>query len=152
MSNLFTALSNDHKDLTRQMEILLHRLHAISRKEMPSSTAESEGLGESVAEARIADPIAVPSSSSKPFAKIDEISPNSPASSGGLLLGDEMVRFGHVTLQTPNYMTAVASALARAEDKEIEVEVLREGSKVVLKLKPQKWSGRGLLGCHLQPF
>lgn len=147
------ALSNDHKELTREMEILLHRLHAISRGRSSNDGDERiESSSGGSAEVRVADPLAVPAFSSAPFAEIDEISPNSPAWEGGLRLGDCMIRFGHVTLQTPNYLTAVASALAAAKDKEIEAIILRNGERKILKLKPHQWEGSGLLGCHLRPL
>ena len=169
------VLSNDHKELSSQMEILLHRLHAISKQEgtvpttatpSPSSYTSYDNQGQYMVDARpITAPIAVPSHSNAPFAEIDEIQTESPAARAGLRLRDQMIRFGHITGQTPAPMQAIASLLASSEGKKIETVVLRrEGgedggvgaaagaSLVTLRLTPQKWEGRGLLGCHLQPF
>ena len=152
-------LSNDHKELTTQMEILLHRLHAITRdtgtSSLPSAAAgaTADYGGASHVDARpIADPLAVPSRSTHAFAEIDEVAENSPAAASGLQVNDLMVRFAHVTSQTPNFLNAVAGALTAGEGKELEAVVLRNGEEVKLKLIPQKWEGRGLLGCHLKPL
>ena len=101
----------------------------------------------------VADPITVPSRSTHAFAEIDEVFADSPAAAAGLLVGDVMIRFGRVTGQTPNFMQAVAAALAAGEGTEIEAVVLRQGvGEVKVQLVPQQWAGRGLLGCHLQPL
>jgi 26S proteasome non-ATPase regulatory subunit 9 len=149
-------LSNDHKELTTQMEILLHRLHALSNdpgSATLSAAATADYGGAAHVDARpIADPLAVPSRSTHAFATIDEVAENSPAAASGLQVGDLMIRFAHVTLQTPNWLTAVSGALTAGEGKELEAVVLRDGQELKLKLTPQKWEGRGLLGCHLQPL
>ena len=38
------------------------------------------------------------------------------------------------------------------EGKEVEAQWLRMGGVLTLKLTPQKWNGRGLIGCHLRPL
>jgi 26S proteasome non-ATPase regulatory subunit 9 len=141
------------------MEILLHRLHALSSDSGVASLSAAAGGdtadygGAAHVDARpIADPLAVPSRSTHAFAEIDEVAENSPASASGLQVGDLMIRFAHVTSQTPNFLTAVAGALQAGEGKELTAVVLRDGEEVKLKLTPQKWEGRGLLGCHLQPL
>lgn len=157
--SLFTVLSNDHKELTTQMEIIIHRLHAMSKDtgtvSLPAAAAGGtvDYGGVSHVDARpIADPLAVPSRSTHAFAEVDEVAEKSPAAAAGLQIGDLMIRFAHVTSQTPNFLSAVAGALAAGEGKELEAVVLRNGEEVKLRLIPQKWEGRGLLGCHLQPL
>jgi 26S proteasome non-ATPase regulatory subunit 9 len=46
----------------------------------------------------------------------------------------------------------VAAELAAREGQEVEAVLLRQGQQVVLRLVPQRWAGRGLLGCHLRPL
>jgi len=141
------------------MEIILHRLHAMSKDTGTASlpAAGAEGTADygdfSHVEARpIADPLAVTSRNTRAFAEIDEVAESSPAAAAGLQIGDLMIRFAHVTSETPNVLGAVAGALAAGEGKELEAVVLRNGQEVKLRLIPQKWEGRGLLGCHLQPL
>ena len=150
-------LSNDHKELSTQMGVLLHRLHALSRVSgtataIPAAIYSDDG-GVRVEGREIADPIAVPSRRTQPFAEIDEVTEGSPAEAAGIKVGDLMVSFGRVTAQTPNVLQAVASALAASEGKPIETSVLRNGvGEMKLTLVPKQWAGRGLLGCHLQPL
>ena len=150
---LSPVLSNDHKELTDQMEELLHQLHAISREPgtaTPSAAAgPSDAAGAHVGARPIADPLAVPARSTRPFAEIDEVNEGSPGAAAGLQVGDLVVRFGHVTAQTPNWLQAVAGLLGESEGKAIEAGVRRDGGKVTLTLVPQQWSGRGLLGAHM---
>jgi 26S proteasome non-ATPase regulatory subunit 9 len=47
-------------------------------------------------------------------------------------------------------MTAVV-VLQAGEGSWLEAAVMRQGAPVHLRLKPQKWAGPGLLGCHLRP-
>lgn len=149
------TLTNDHKELTNQMELLLHKLHAQSRQDgtAVSTTPYTAGSApQEIAEAGGAVAIAVESRSNRPFAVIDIVESNSPASEAGIQVGDMMIRFGSVTGQTPNPMQAVAKTLQESEGKSVETEFVRKGNRVVLILKPKKWSGRGLLGCHLTPL
>jgi 26S proteasome non-ATPase regulatory subunit 9 len=141
------------------MEIILHRLHAMSKdtgsKSLPTAITggtEDYGIFSRVDARPIADPLAVTSRNTHAFAEVDEVADNSPAAAAGLQIGDLMIRFAHVTSQTPNFLGAVAGALAAGEGKELEAVVLRNGKEVKLRTIPQKWDGRGLLGCHLKPL
>ena len=42
--------------------------------------------------------------------------------------------------------------LAASEGQAVPTALLRNGMPVLLILTPQRWAGRGLLGCHLQPL
>jgi 26S proteasome non-ATPase regulatory subunit 9 len=46
----------------------------------------------------------------------------------------------------------VAQLLGNSEGKAVPTVVVRGGAVVNLTLTPQKWLGRGLLGCHLRPL
>jgi 26S proteasome non-ATPase regulatory subunit 9 len=54
--------------------------------------------------------------------------------------------------QAGDELQRVAAALQANEGREVEALFLRQGAPVALKLTPQRWSGRGLLGCHLRPM
>jgi 26S proteasome non-ATPase regulatory subunit 9 len=44
----------------------------------------------------------------------------------------------------------VAAELQQHENQPVRTVFLRAGQQVQLELVPQKWGGRGLLGCHLR--
>ena len=149
------VLSNDHKELSSQMETLIHRLHALSRDSGDAGPAvtqpEEEGIGGNEREGgrAVAAPLAVAAYNRRPFAVIDEVSHASPAETAGLKVGDKIVQFGHIGIETPTPIQAVASLLSTSEGRHIECMVSRGAEMVKLRLMPQGWEGRGLLGCHL---
>ena len=99
-----------------------------------------------------------------PFAIIDEVSPNSPASEAGIKENDALIRFGSVNSTNHRDFRAIAELLplAASENKSILVAVRRKTSELggvveltkteVLELKPRVWDGRGFLGCHIRPY
>jgi predicted metalloprotease with PDZ domain len=97
------ALRNDCKELTSQLELLLHRLHALSRQShalaAAGPTEDAAGVDPARPSMHVAAPLAVPAASTRPFASIDELAADSPASAAGLCMGDELIAFGHVTGQ-----------------------------------------------------
>ena len=93
----------------------------------------------------------------EPFALIDQVFPNSPASLAGLCVNDLLLQFDSITARNHENFTAIAKLLPNKEGKEVSVKVRRmramewgEVSEIIeLRLKPKKWEGRGLLGCHI---
>jgi len=83
---------------------------------------------------------------------VDEVSPASPAAAAGVLVGDSLLQLGRVTCtgDTQAALAALGPAVAAAEGSSVELSVLRRGEEVRLGLTPQRWAGRGLLGCHLR--
>ncbi|PNW84257.1 hypothetical protein CHLRE_04g226950v5 [Chlamydomonas reinhardtii] len=53
---------------------------------------------------------------------------------------------------TAALLQRVAGVLGASEGQAVAATVLRQGAPVVVSLTPQRWSGRGLLGCHLKPL
>ena len=92
-----------------------------------------------------------------PFALIDEVSPNSPASMAGIQVNDELLQFDTINATNHENFSAIAKLLPEKEEQEIKVKVRRRrgmdwGEVHEVKeliLKPKKWNGRGLLGCHI---
>lgn len=170
----FAVLKTDHKTVSDEIEKLLHI--ALAR---PDGEAEIETNGASASEPAItyelppeipAEPqpeVAPPSTTAPPqeprrlpFAVVDIVSPNSPAALADLRVGDEIVSFGDVSLRgydTPQLtMAALPALLQRHEGQPLTVQVQRSGGNapsglVPLSLTPARWSGRGLLGCHIIP-
>ncbi|KAJ7366891.1 hypothetical protein DFH08DRAFT_835794 [Mycena albidolilacea] len=91
---------------------------------------------------------------SKPFAKVDGVSPGSPAAEAGLQREDLVVKFGSLTQQSfsSSSLKPLVDVVAAHENRSIPLKVLRSEQFVFLSLTPKVWGGRGLLGCHIVPF
>lgn len=83
------------------------------------------------------------------FYRVQSVSPDSPADAAGLRVDDLVLQFGSVTASnvTPAAMAAVVSS---SVGKAIPVTVQREGTRKELRLVPQAWGGRGMLGSVLE--
>ncbi|KAJ7069710.1 hypothetical protein C8F01DRAFT_1113677 [Mycena amicta] len=92
--------------------------------------------------------------SGKPFAKVDGVSPGSPAAEAGLLRGDLIVRFDTLTQQsfTSSSLSPLVAVVNEHENRSIPLKIIREGQNVTMILVPKRWPGRGLLGCHIVPY
>lgn len=115
----------------------------------------------------------------RPFARIDAVADDSPAKNAGLLVEDLLVYFGRLNSQNHNRLRAIAELVPEvaAESGEVIIRVLRQKNRrdggsanndddeiydyeddpdmfetVEVSLKPQPWSGRGLIGCHIVPY
>lgn len=110
------VLTNDHKAMTALIEQLMYELHTEAKK--AASSAQQEPIGR-VPQAT-ASHACPPSSNTAsppqlPFAVVDEVSSSSPAEEAGMLVGDQLVSFAHITKQTPDTLPAVAAALQVCE-------------------------------------
>lgn len=132
-------LRNDH---TFVLELLENHL-----RERLQQTSQPEAVTHRVVEAP-------PSRVNIPFAVIREVAPNGPAEASGLRPGDAVTLFdSDIHAGNHNKLAAVAARVREKIGKEIEVELLRDGQKVLVILVPtDNWGGRGVLGCHLVPF
>jgi len=95
-----------------------------------------------------------PSTSGKPFAKVEGVSPGSPAAEAGLQREDLVIKFGSLTQQSfsSSSLKPLVEVVAAHENRSIPLKVLRSGQLVFLSLTPKSWGGRGLLGCHIVPY
>eukprot|EP00546_Thalassionema_frauenfeldii_P003586 CAMPEP_0178935122 /NCGR_PEP_ID=MMETSP0786-20121207/24323_1 /TAXON_ID=186022 /ORGANISM="Thalassionema frauenfeldii, Strain CCMP 1798" /LENGTH=255 /DNA_ID=CAMNT_0020613141 /DNA_START=8 /DNA_END=775 /DNA_ORIENTATION=+ len=86
-----------------------------------------------------------------PFAKINYVAPNSPAANASM---EEGVRFGDIDFRNHNDLKAVGALVPKLAESQrsVELQILRQSSKLFLKLSPQTWNGRGLLGCHIVKY
>lgn len=93
---------------------------------------------------------------SRPFARVNAVAPHSPAQAAGLLEHDLILRFGNITLDSPNGFAELARAVPQAagEGQAIDILVQRGHNTSVqtLQLVPRPWEGRGLIGCHIVPL
>ena len=85
---LHAELTNDHKELTKAMDQLLQQLHATQKPQnghsQPHTPSSSRPAQRSEADVEPAARSASQLAHSRPFAKIDEVSEQSPASTAGL--------------------------------------------------------------------
>lgn len=92
----------------------------------------------------------------KPFAKINGVAPGSPAADAGLQREDLVVKFGTLTQRSflSSSMEPLVTLVADSENRSLLITVLRGAEQQVTRLilTPQKWGGRGLLGCHIVPY
>ncbi|SPO27354.1 related to 26S proteasome non-ATPase regulatory subunit 9 [Ustilago trichophora] len=91
----------------------------------------------------------------KAFARVNSVAESSPAQTAGLQQGDQILRFGSVTAESPKGLGALATPGVVVDGTSIQLLVRREAvaQAVALTLLPRAdWGGRGLLGCHLLPL
>ncbi|XP_015234292.1 PREDICTED: 26S proteasome non-ATPase regulatory subunit 9 [Cyprinodon variegatus] len=135
-----SCLQNDHKAIMAEIEEALHKLHAREKAKREQDEAGSQQ------EAMEQQPTLPP-----PFAKVDAVTGGSPAFKAGLKVGDEVIEFGSVNTNNFQNLQNIASVVQHSEGKPLRVAVIRDGQKVQMSLTPQRWSGRGLLGCNIIP-
>jgi 26S proteasome non-ATPase regulatory subunit 9 len=94
-----------------------------------------------------------------PFARIDSVADQSPAQATGLQVGDLVVSFDNILLDSnsaspSSLLPLVGERVGRAaaDNTSLVVVVKRQQTWHELRLQPQPWAGRGLLGCHLVPL
>ncbi|XP_068166573.1 26S proteasome non-ATPase regulatory subunit 9 [Antennarius striatus] len=136
-----SCLQNDHKAIMVEIEEALHKLHARekAKREQDKTEAQGEAMEQQV-------------TLSPPFARVDAVTQGSPACGAGLRVGDEVVEFGSVNGENFQNLQNIASVVQHSEGKPLHITVIRDGQKVQMSLTPQRWSGRGLLGCNIVPI
>jgi len=106
-----------------------------------------------------------------PFALVDGVSSDSPAAEAGLMKGDLVLQFGPVHHLNHRDLRAVLELVptAAANQDEIAITLLRREQpsvepdwthaaetavrrRMIVKIRPRPWAGRGLLGCHIKAY
>ncbi|KAM7196141.1 Ras family domain containing protein [Naviculisporaceae sp. PSN 640] len=145
-------LKNDYKDLMAVIEKHLHEHFASLQDEDGPAGVTSNG-----------EPSVLPDSVfevfDRPFAKVNSVVDNSPASAAGLKPGDLIRNFGYVNFQNHDNLRKVGECVQGNEGQNILVKIMRVNGgangmaqELRLNLTPRRdWGGRGLLGCHILP-
>ncbi|KAM8760626.1 26S proteasome non-ATPase regulatory subunit 9 [Acanthopagrus schlegelii] len=136
-----SCLQNDHKAIMVEIEEALHQLHAREKAKRQQDETEAQ---EEAMEQQVTLP--------PPFARVDAVTQGSPACGAGLRVGDELIEFGSVNTGNFQNLQNIASVVQHSEGKPLRVTVIRAGQKAQMSLTPQRWSGRGLLGCNIVPL
>ncbi|KAI8328499.1 hypothetical protein BC941DRAFT_406517 [Chlamydoabsidia padenii] len=143
--NQVYRLRNDHKKVMADIETVLHSLHQAAASTEPSTTTTTT-----------APTTTVPSSSRpplQPFAKVNAVSPDSPASDAGLQRNDLVLQFATITSENHQQLRALTGVVQTHLDRPLEIKVLRGDRQETLTLTPRNgWGGRGALGCHILPL
>ncbi|XP_018412688.1 PREDICTED: 26S proteasome non-ATPase regulatory subunit 9 [Nanorana parkeri] len=135
------CLQNDHKAIMEEIEEALHNLHARDKEKRLNDEVEAQA---EALQRNLELPV--------PFARVDAVTPGSPASMSGLQVGDEITAFGSVNSHNFQNLQNIASVVQHSEGRPLSVTVIRDGKSVHLGLTPQRWSGKGLLGCNIIPI
>lgn len=99
-----------------------------------------------------------PSEFRRAFALVDIVFPQSPSANAGLQVNDRIIAFGAISLSsfsTPaTALSALPGLLRSHENRTVDVIIYRQNDRtpITLSLTPQRWSGQGLLGCHVIPL
>ncbi|XP_027432845.2 26S proteasome non-ATPase regulatory subunit 9 [Zalophus californianus] len=141
------CLQNDHQAIMKQVEKALHQLHARDKEKQARDMAEAhrEAMSRNQGQREGLSP-------PQAFAKVNGISPGSPASIAGLQVDDEILEFGSVNTQNFQSLHNIGSVVQHSEGKPLNVTVIRRGEKHQLRLVPTRWAGKGLLGCNIIPL
>jgi len=160
--NQVSCLSNDLKDINNQLDNALHSLHALGQEAvLEAIQAEKNERGLQTTKTLTSSSLmasttkSVPKTSEivhtlKPWAIIDTVSSTSPASECGLRCGDKILKMGNAI----SFATVTSEVRKYADDTGLgamKVQILRDDDEIILDLLPRRWSGQGLLGCHIIP-
>ncbi|KAF7768572.1 hypothetical protein Agabi119p4_7815 [Agaricus bisporus var. burnettii] len=133
-------LRNDLRDVMNEAGRFLEEVYA---KPEPDSSMDNQEQG-------------MQQDSLVPFARVDGISPGSPAAEAGMQREDLILKFGNLvksSFEPPSSLTPLATLVSQNEDKHIIIRIRRSGEQKYLTLTPrQGWGGRGMLGCHIVPY
>lgn len=140
------CLQNDHKEVMKQVEAALHQLHAHDKEKQARDLAEAhrEATSRRLSHSE--------GHSLQAFAKVNSVSPGSPASLAGLQVDDEIVEFGSVNTHNFQSLHNIGSVVQHSEGRPLNVTVIRRGERQQLRLVPTRWAGKGLLGCNIVPL
>ena len=96
------------------------------------------------------------SNSKEPFAKISEVTENSPAFEAGLKVDDYIICFDNFLYKgvSKNPLQTLSEIVRDKLNMDIPIDVMRKGNENLLEIlhltiKPHQWEGRGVLGCNL---
>ncbi|KAF2668518.1 hypothetical protein BT63DRAFT_402442 [Microthyrium microscopicum] len=142
-------LRNDYKALMGKIEVAVQEQFATlaAQPRQPTTTLPTRPTSN-----RTSQQSSSGAPSPVPFAKVNEVTADSPAAEAGLRVDDKITKFGLATWINHDNLRKVAEIVSQNEGRPIVVQALRGSEVVSLALTPRRnWGGRGMLGCHLVP-
>lgn len=135
-------LQNDLKKLMIDIENELHRIHAEVREEKEKNNSNT-------ALSTTTDSI---NDRQAPFLRVELVDEGSPAAKAGLVVNDLITQFGSINLTNFEGLQTISSVVRHSKGEEMLVALKRSNEEKTLKLTPNTWSGKGLLGCSVVPY
>ncbi|KAI8054084.1 hypothetical protein BDF22DRAFT_682868 [Syncephalis plumigaleata] len=154
-------LRNDLRGCMSHIEAALHQVHAARKASIEENIATTPTATTTAKVDEVASStLSTVSLSGKPFARVNAVSPDSPAWDAGLRRDDRIIRFGELDQQRYESLTQLGELVNRHEGRTIDIVIERSVSsddqsqeQSTLQLVPRKdWGGRGMLGCHIVPL
>ena len=162
--NRLAHLQTDHSGKMKEIEAMLKELQkvfqSLSEITLPNAPEPSESsvaslsLSPSTKDEEKEAQDEQPEVLAHPYAKVHEVTPNSPSNRAGLKPGDKIVKFGTVVKGVGGLpdLHRTAAYARENENKTVEIIVMRGSTVKRIALVPSSdWGGPGLLGCHLVP-
>ncbi|ENN72784.1 hypothetical protein HUJ04_013398 [Dendroctonus ponderosae] len=132
------CLQNDHKALMKQIERGLQGYYSASSSDCGMDTQPIRPA------ARQEFP-----SFTVAFARVTDVTQDSPADLAGIQAGDQVVEFGSVNSMNFKAITDIATVVQHSEGTQISLKLKRNERFITISLVPKRWAGRGLLGCNI---
>jgi len=148
--NLLYRKQTDHVNIMKKIEEGLYTVHAEAKRQ---KELKLQQVRVQVPQQQKSQSEQIQSKANmKPFARISGVIEESPASKAGLKHGDLLLQFSTVNYTNHNQLKGLANVVKFSENTNISVTVLRGDLNLELVLIPQKWEGKGLVGCTFVPL
>ena len=134
-------LRNDLKKLMSQIEAGLVEVHKEARENSDGATLRIQSMNLSSNAKQL-----------PPILRVNQVTADSPAEKAGLCVEDLITQFGSITSDNFVDLKSIGALVQHSKGKEVTVKILRGEEAKALKLVPNTWSGKGLLGCNVVPF
>lgn len=100
-------LKNDHKAIMKKLEVAVQEKFASAKDEENQIPEQAQSAVEGASSSSSIEP---------PFAKVNTVTPNSPADTAGLKAGDKVVRFGTANWSNHERLSKVAQVVQQNEN------------------------------------
>lgn len=144
----FNRLNNDHCAVMKEIEQEMSAYYG----DRPVQAAVNGRVEVEIEAVSVA-----PVERREPFAWVAEVTAESPASAGGLLVNDRVVKITSGTQGDFTALSALPDLVSHHINQSLLFSILRTNElnqelSFEVSITPQQWSGPGLLGCRLKPI